>query len=446
MPNKHFSVKLLTLIIFILLTSLLNFHRSADFEYADLDGFQYLSFSKSVLSGTHFYENTIRSPILAFIILPDLVLARVEMIIFHLIAVTLVYLITYELTKNENASLFSSLLYGVNWWMTTFLVTTLSDLPAMVFFMFSLLLWIRGGKYNTILSGTFAGLAFITRFDTAVILLPIVLFALNKKFKYDFLTPLFLIAVPFELLTSWLTFGKLVYPPLEFFNVNFVYGLAPALAKGHETVFFVSKKIFELSPLLVFASIVSLLKIKNPNYFRIFSISAFAFLVFSFTPTPDNRIFMVKLIPLMSILSAYTFLLIHDKLKKPFNYYLIAAVSLIYIIYNLILIFSVQYPVWKLSETPCLNGIMCTNAPPIVNYYCEKNAIDIHQSGSKHINTNPELDKNSTVFFNLKRCDYLIYYNVSFGYEDSINEMIKSRYALETATNSAFVYNLKSPI
>lgn len=439
-------LNLLFLMSIVLAISIVNLQRASNFEYADFDGFQYLSFSKSVLSGAYFYENTIRSPILAFIILPDLVLARIEMIIFHLTAVMLVYLITYELTKNENASLFSSLLYGVNWWMTTFLVTTLSDLPAMAFFLFSLLLWIRDGKGDMILSGLFAGLAFITRFDTVVILLPIVLFTLNRKFKYDFFVPLFLMAVPFELLTSWLTFGKLVYPPLEFLKVNFVYGLAPALAASHEGVFFVAKKVFELSPLLVFTSIVSLLKIKDFNYFRIFSISAFAFLVFSFIPTPDNRIFMVKLVPLMSILSAYSFILIRDKFKKPFNYYLVIAISLVYLVYNLALIFSVQYPVWKLNETPCPNGLICTNAPPIVNYYCGKNAIDIHQLGSKHINTNPELDKNSTVLYNLGKCDYLIYYNVSFGYDEPTNGLIKGKYELQNATNFALVYTLKKPI
>ncbi len=442
--KENISIKLIVLLVFVFIYSLINFDRSINFEYADYDGFQYLSFSKSVLSGAHFYENVIRSPILALIILPDLVLARIEMIIFHLIAVVLVYLITYEITKNEWASLFSSLLYGVSWWMITFLSSTLSDLPAMVFFLTSLFFWIKDGKNNMFYAGIFSGLAFITRFDIAVLLLPLIVFTFNRKSKRDFLTPLFLIAVPFELLTSWFVFGRLVYPPLEFFNVNFVYGLAPALANAHDSgIFFVASKLVELVPLLVFMSLISMIWKRDHNYNKIFALTAFCFLAFSLLPTPDNRIFMVKLIPLMTILSAYSFLLIRDKFRKPLNYCLVAIICLIYIIYNLVFLFSVQYPVWKLSETPCYEGVVCTNAPPVVNYYCEKPAEDIYRFGDKHVNTNLELNKTAVILYNLEKCDHLVYYNVSFGYDDNVNELIKSKYTLEKETGFSVIYGLK---
>lgn len=442
MSLNKIPMKLVFVVLSVLAVAVINLHRASGFEYADFDGFQYLSFSKSVVFGTDVYKDPIRSPILAFLIPPDLMLARIEMIFLHLANVALIFAIVKKVTNNENAALFSAFLYGINWWMITFLVGTLSDLPAMTFFLASFLFWLNGDRKSMIYSGILAGLAFIVRFDAILLLLPLVAFTAAKKFRKEFFVPFLVLILPFELFTSWAVFGKLVYPPLEFLKVNFFYGLAPSLAVNSGLLSMVGK-IFELSPLLVILSVLSLFQVNDQNYRKILLISLFAFVTLTILPIPDNRIFMVKLVPFMSMLAGYALLPFADKMGKPLNTALILFVLMAYTVYNLGLAFSIDYPDWRLSGTPCEYDNICTNAVPVVNYYCGENAVDIHQAGGRHVNTDPSLNKTYTIFSNLAKCDYLVYYNVSFGYEDRLNELIKSKYPLSEAKEFALVYDLR---
>lgn len=439
MKESRVNFKLAALVAFVLALSLANFYRAVDFEYADYDGFQYLSFSRSILSGSGLYLNTIRSPVLAVLIPLELNLARLGMIAFHLVNTALIFAIVKKLTKNESAALFSAFLYGTNWWMITFLIGTLSDLPAMAFFLASLLFWTSGSRKGMIYSAILAGFAFIARFDTIFLLLPLMAFT-AKQHRQEYAAYFLSIALIFETATSWLAFGTFVYPPLEFLKFNFVDGTAFKLAG--EGGFSIFGKFLELSPLLALLFIASLQKIRDAGYRNILFITLSASVMFALLPVPDYRIFMVKLIPLTAMLSAYALLAISEKITVKLPLLTILAGS-IYLIYNAVLLASVQYPVWKLSDTPCDMENICTNAPPIVNYFCGKPARDIHQSGSRHVNTD-ELNRTEVVLGNLRVCDHLVYYNVSFDYDREIDRLIGGRYGLENETPFALVYDLST--
>ncbi len=435
--------QLAVLLFVITLFSIYNFSVYSKFEYPDWDGFQYLSFSKSVLSGEEAFLDPIRSPVLALIIPPDMVVARIAMIIFHILTALVVYGITFKITKNELASLFSTSLYGFSWWMLAFLSSTLSDLPAIFFFLLSLYLLLDKNDKYTNYAGLFAGLAFIVRFDMLLLILPMALmfvksFERIKNFMFYF----FMVAVVFELASSYAVFGRLVYPPWEFFKLNFLQGFASYLAAPAGTdMLFVAHKSLELYPLLVLFPVFSLFGKRDGHIAKLAAITIFFFAVISFMPVSDNRIFAVKLIPLLSILSS-SFSQIAIFKRGRFKH-VMAALMATYILFNVYLLGGITYPEWRLSDTYCpAGGIICTNAPPIVNYYCGLQARDTGMLGNRYVGLDGSFNATEAVLYNLKYCNYFIYYKDYFHYSNDTNLLVASSNELIDNNSVSFVYRI----
>ena len=430
---------LIIAIAIVAVISFFNFFKAINFQYADWDGFLYLSYSKTIISGKSAFFYTIKSPILA-LIFPDLMLARIEMIIFHLISTALVYLITLRLTKNKLASLFSTLCYGVNYWIVIFLLGTMSDIPAMSFFLICFYFWLSENKKKYVYAGLFAGLAFMARFDVLLLIIPMIFLTPKKRInlKY-FLVPMLILAIPFEILLDVLVFKRLIYVPYEFFYVNFTERLPFRMTAYQNNHFYFLKEFVMSFPLLSFLMLFAIPKWRNPALY----IFLFLTIAFIFIPLPDDRIYFVKAIPLVAILASnYVLYFTHRKTIFTDKFFVFLFFILIIGI-NFYHVFNTNYQDWRLEKIKCLDGVICSNLPTVINYYCRKNAVYIYQSGKDYVGLIPELNATEVVIKNLKNCDNLIYFKHYFGYQESIDNYLKTNYNLIESNEMLSLYKIR---
>jgi len=429
---------LIIIITIVSVLSLINFYKSLNFLYPDWDGFWYLSYSKNILLGKGDFLYEIRSPLTA-IILPDLLLARIEMIFFHVGITILIYLIILKLTENKLAAAFSSLVYGINWWILPFLITTLTDLPAMFFFLLAFYLWLNGNKRDLILSGFLLGIAFLIRYDTILLILPVILLSVYQKRKIKYLIlPFLIVSIFLELLLSSIIYGKIyhtAYATLQFYQYGLKSGLSEAFVIAREsniTVKFL--EVFYL-PFLLSLSVLFYWKEKR-NVFLLSIFIPFAALM-NFLLVPDNRIFFVKALPFLALLSHNLIYFIKEKINKQI---LLIIIFFVVILSNFIILFQITYPEWHLERTPCLEGSICANIPGAINYFCEKNAIDINSYSKGYVGLIPGANSFESIKENAPKCDYLVYYKGGFGYDQTIKDYLSENYDVIIDNDLTVVY------
>lgn len=399
---------LITVLALVAIVSSINFLRTLKDDDVDWDGFYYLIHSKSVLLGTAYFIDPARSPIVTLVIPPHIGVARITMIVFHLLTTLVIYLTTLKLTKNKISSALASLFYGVNWWMIDFLRFTLADLPAIFFFLLGFYFSLEDDKKSFMISGLFSGIAFIIRFDIALLIIP-VLWMLRKKknFKY-FIIALIFVAIPVEILSNIALyylydhvpiFNKIpwvpssinraltFYTPYRFFSENLVYynnflitNKNSISFNGFSVMAKYLDKVINKFPLMIFlasfSGVNALLNIKREENLKLISLLLFFMLSMMIVVTySEERLFFAKIIPLAALLSANSVLFIEKEIKsKKLVKYIPLALMLVLILGNVYRLSSIKYKRLDLSLidysfAKTENKKICSNYEPALYWF-----------------------------------------------------------------------------
>ena len=282
---------LIVLIVTVLCLSLFVYLKAINYWNISFDGYLHLNFLKN------HYPLTTRSPILAYILIPEVLSSRFEMILFHLGIAVILYFIIKELTKDEFISFFSSLIYGACWWFLEFTILVLPDLPALFFLLIALLLVVkerdrkgRGGRndHHLVLSSVFLGIATLLRpYYILIFILVSFYFLRDDKRIWKFLATYFIIVVVLELILDFSFLGKFYYSIWELFKVNFIHGefrmyniqylnldfLRDVLMGSNPITTHLPRYILvTLIPLSIIFFSIKAEKSKNLNFYRIMSI------------------------------------------------------------------------------------------------------------------------------------------------------------------------------
>ncbi len=211
---------LFLVLILVASAALINFSKSFNNWDVEGDGFIYLTMSKHhVLVG----ETKLRSPLVVLFLFPDVHLARLEMIAFHLGITALIYALCRRNGISWVASMVPATIYGINWWFVQFTTYVLMELPAIFSFLLSLYLL----PSNPFAAGLLQGLVFVLKPHYLIFILALIPFTRNRKR----LLMGFVLLVGFvELLADAVFYSqenRIVYSPWEFIKYNLFQGRDP---------------------------------------------------------------------------------------------------------------------------------------------------------------------------------------------------------------------------
>jgi hypothetical protein len=365
---------LIFLITCLLIIIFVTYNKYKDNKYVTWDGYVYLVYSKSVLTQNKLFLDSIRSPLLSLVIPPHLEIARIMNCAYLLISSVVIFLLVKKLTGSELLGFLGGILIGINPYLLFFTSYTLSDLPAILFFLAGLLFYFNRGKTPNILTGILFGFSFAFRPDMAIPMIPFFLFKIKDRLFLKFcIIPFLSISILLNFLISSLIFGKLIYPPLQFLLVNFV---TEKMAFNTQTTqysdyFWFIKNLINFNAIATFFLLFSLRWFrKDKNYTIIFLSFLLLTLVHLFLPKIDSRIYVTKAIPLTAILAPFAF-----KWKKKVEKPLVVFIILGIIISHLILLLNYNPPlkIWRIDQIEYKKeGTICSNIPFVYIYFADK--------------------------------------------------------------------------
>jgi hypothetical protein len=323
-------------IFFFFLTFLifLNFFKALPYELLTFDGTQYLRMARSFWSFKFDYILPYRSPIVAIFLIPDVVVARIEIIILYIASCYLFYLFVKEKLKIKEA-LYSLIFFSLCWWNILFT----SEIATEYFALFFLLL---GFLVNNYLIRSFSlSLSFLFRPDFIVFILPFFIFLENDK-KTILLFILFSFLI--DILIFLIFYKTLNVSFINFFAENFIKKTPWKISPGN----FYWARFIQLLPYYFFLlmGIIYLKMRKNEKKFFLFSLILVSLL--GFLPFTNDRIFFLKMLLLVSISGAFLV-----KKLEPYG----VLIPFIFIFINVVVLVFVQYPPW-LKEFVC-----CPSSP-----------------------------------------------------------------------------------
>jgi len=346
-----YSERFKLILIFLLLSLTLSFvfFKLINYRFTSFDGFQYLAMAKSFWSFKFDYKLLYRSPLVAALFIPNVLLARIEEMVLYIANSYLFYLFVRKKLKIKEA-LTALLLYAFCWWNIVFILNTESEYFALFFLLLSFLV------SNAFLRGFLAGISFLIRPDGLVFLLPYFLFLEEKRQKYA--VGFFVSSIVLEAFLNFVVYRRIGLSYIDFFIVNFVEKL-PWQLEAHGIYW--SSFAFTLAPYL--ALLPGLVKLKNlGRKKRNFLLSSFLLVgLMGFLPATNDRIFFAKILLLTSIFGA-CFLE-----KNKTSIFLIA----VFLTYNFAFIFKLNYSSWSESlNCEGIKGDVCSNFPSLVYLQC----------------------------------------------------------------------------
>jgi hypothetical protein len=290
--------------------------------------------AKSFWSFKFDYILTYRSPIVAIFLIPNVIVARIEIIILYIASCYLFYLFLKEKLKIKEA-LRSLIFFSLCWWNILFT----SEIATEYFSLFFLLLGFLINNY--LVRSLSLSLSFLFRPDFIIFILPFFVFL--EKDKRSIL--LFLIYPLFIDVLLFLIFYKTFNVSfINFFAENFINKTPWKISPGD----FYWVRFLQVLPYYLFLLIGAFyLKMrKNEKRFVLFSL-ILVFLL-GFLPFTNDRIFFIKILLLVSISGTF--------LVKELKSYT-KLILFIFIFINTIVIIFIQYPYW-LKESVC-----CPSSP-----------------------------------------------------------------------------------
>lgn len=282
------------------------------------DSSVYIGMGKYLFSGgsAGLWE-MIRPPLIPIILgfswkvgLDPVVFGRFMAISFSLGSIFMVYLIGKDVF-GKKTGLVASLVFGLIPFFVYYSLRIMTGIPATFFSLVSVYFFLKGGRRGLLLSGVFAGIAFLTRFPTGLIfpvLLSVLLYKERKNLSIKGLAERFcpffcsfvLSVLPYFLF-NLARYGSMTQP----LETSSIVAWRNAWAYG-SGLFFYFRELFVQMPLFVFAVPGIYFVAKNYDHRKgLIVLVSLGFLSY-FTYFPNKQVrFALVLIPYLSLLAAH---------------------------------------------------------------------------------------------------------------------------------------------
>jgi hypothetical protein len=299
--------------------SVLSYLQYASNFYADIDGFCYLNTVGSVwtyiFSGSQYWIDPLRSPLLILFIPPEINIARFAMIAYLLISTFFIFLIVRKLTKRVDVAFIASVSFGTIPYLLDFTRQVMSDLPAIALFLAGLYVFLHGLETqksrtrNYLISSAIMGFSFLIRFDMAILILPIFILLLLKDRRnfITYLIPFLFIAFFLQLISTYLYVGQLEYLPWKFIYTNFFTSQWAVSHISYASFYYYLPLAFGFQPVLFCLSFLSLpiiFKSKDSRAILIAAMLIFYTIAFFMAPKTTPRVFVNNYFAIATLLTA----------------------------------------------------------------------------------------------------------------------------------------------
>jgi len=322
-PKLMFVLSLLSLLL------ILNFVKALPYKLLTYDGFQYLRMSESFWSFKFDYILPYRSPLISLLLIPNIKLARIELIFTYITLCFFFYIFVKEKLKIKNA-IFSLILFSLCWWNILFTSEIATEYLSL-FFLF------LGFLTNNYLSRSiYLSFSFLVRPDSIIFILPFFLFLERDKrviiffIVFSFLIDIFLFSFFYK---------KFNVSFLNFFVENFFERTPWKISPGG--LFFI--RFLQILPhyaLLLVGVLYMKIGKKERNFFLS---SLFLVFLLGFLPFTNDRIFFLKILILASISGTF---LLRDKIYS-------FSILFLFSFLNILTVVLIQYPSWLIEIECC---------------------------------------------------------------------------------------------
>jgi len=239
---------------------------------------------------------------------------------FNLTIDILSILLTYLIGRSvggRNAGLIASLLLSVCWLDAFWGYRAVSEIPATLFLLISLLFTARAflldSRIRFFLAGLFLGFSFMTRFQSLLLFIPLVIVLSRKWGHLKYAIYGLMLAVLVQGVVDLISWNSFLSSPWNFFVLNVLSGRSAKW--GKKPLLYYLERIPEItgwSALVL--TIISLLNINSYVAFLWTGITVYVG-VFSFIAHKERR-FLVPIIPMFYLLAALGFIWLEGKLDK----------------------------------------------------------------------------------------------------------------------------------
>lgn len=269
--------------------------------------------------------------------------------IFFSTACLLVTFLIGKKIKNTFTGIISVVFLSLNMLFIRWSLSTISEIPATLFFLLSLYYCLkRFNKKPSIsifLGGLSMGFAFAIRYQSIIFLIPICFFLFNRFRQLIYFILSFLIVVLLLGITDYYIYGSFFHSLIEYCKMSLsskpIEDYGASFWISDRSLYFNDVLNYFSSPEIFFMVITCLLSLKKKRIFFIISNFIFAFLILNFIPHKESR-FLLMIIPLMCLLSAVGFDFIKYHVEKTFGLPSKHSVILVAIIFFNIFIFHIN--------------------------------------------------------------------------------------------------------
>ncbi|MCD6483362.1 MAG: glycosyltransferase family 39 protein, partial [Candidatus Aenigmarchaeota archaeon] len=365
---------------------------------------------------------------------PSVEFARVEIKILILFSSLLIYLIVFKHTHDKLIAIFSMFIFGFNSWLLGFSNYTMIDFFALFLFLLGFYFWFEKDEKKLILSGLFLGLSCLWKNDFILLISPLFLLTLifkeNRAKLKHLLFPFILVCVPFEIVLDTLFNSATNYAPLLFLLENFGYYNNFIIKnnfsidlKGSLHAFSIfmndTLKYFKLPLVLSLFSFFSLnfKKMKRLSLVCI-TIALFLTLQMFLITLPTPMLFMLKILPILSILSSNFMSFLKKRLPQPFKKIIPLFLILLLVFYSFLKLYHLRFfflREWRPDKIPYPEKVViCSNFLPAILFYGSNFDLSVVHIFEWMDRTNRKPSVYQIEFFTLstlKNCDYLYFFD-----------------------------------
>lgn len=278
----------------------------------------YLGLGKNIPEGFYSLDpgesiETFRPPVFPLLISPlssSILLSRVFVVCFSILAVVLAYLLSKKLFGKEIA-LWVSLFLSTNQLFIFFTTKTLTESLFVSFLSLSLIFFLGHKNRNSylLISGMFSGLAFLTRYLGTILMISYVIYFLylfSKRMEMKRSTKEFILLLAgfFLILALWFTLSYIYYGNIlgAYITNMMVYsGALPSVLSTYVSEIF---QVFGLQILFIILGFYLMLKHSKNERILFLALFIIPIIFFSFAPHREPR-YILSYIPVYAIFSGF---------------------------------------------------------------------------------------------------------------------------------------------
>jgi hypothetical protein len=317
--------------------------------------------------------------------------------------------------------------YGLAPWVLIFQTSPLTDLPAMLGFLFGLSRWLEAdaNPRRMVQAGIALAISWMMRFDMLLLILPLAVLTPRGSRRY-ILGPL-AGAAALELLLDVAAYRRFVYAPWEFLQVN----LRTFVKPGPFDALAAARTWFAHFPVLTLFMLASLADLRRRGVRLLWGLMILFLLAISYVQPFEPRIFVVKLLPIAALLAgSLMHLLQRWEQRLTLTSVLFRGSALAALVFmSLVRVARINYPARAFNPLDCVRGQVCSNYPSAVEYHCRV----------KTTLMKPTPDEVAAL---PSACDYFVYFKDISSYNLSTHRMISQTSHLVGENTAAWIYRL----